>query len=220
MSVQLIIDGLHITDVLAQVQQLASATNGDNSPPFDSSKQERVEVLSQEALEAHNDTAETAIKAPVEESAPTKSTKLSQREVALAVEEMKSSGEIDDRFELLSKRSQNTIMRHIEEKKESAPTETEENAPEEVEATETPVETTESAIDSMFDDAPEEKAEPTYTVDTLRDTMAKFGKTDKSMNAIRALIEKAVPKGQDIKVSNIPADALPALHKSIEALGA
>lgn len=201
MAVQLIIDGEHITDVLAQVHTLANATGaapvknevGATSKPSEST----TSAPSKPAPEKSE--AATGGK-------PDKPKPLSREEQDEAVEGMIAVGKKDDRFELLTKGRQKAVDDGIaaKAKKDDAPADD---------------------LEDMFgDDDAEEEIE--ITADTIREMMGKLGKDEdgqpiqENLLKIRAILEKSVPKGEEIKVGKIPADKLKAVYAQLKELEA
>lgn len=195
MSVQLIIDGNHITDVLAQVQALAQAVEGPTLPAPSVPKAE----VKEEPKQADKPAPEK------EDDTPKKLTRKEQED---AVAEMVKAGEKDERFDLLTKGRQreveDALVANVENGVDA------ENQQEE-------------DLSSMFDeddaDAPEE-----ITGDHIRQVMAEKGKDadgdpiQDNLLKIREILTKHVPKGAEVKVGNIPSDKLAAAYAELKAL--
>jgi hypothetical protein len=200
MSVQLIIDGNHITDVIAQVQQLATALGGTVEP-------------SKEAGATTSQTTTTTA-APSQEPSTSSTTQTSSGEKPLtrkeqdeAVKYMINQKEKDDRFEKLTKGRQEEVeaalakaAEPVDEKKADAD------------------------LDDMFADDATETAKVVSRED-VSNLMAKIGK-DKDGNPIqdkllkiRAILVENIPEGNDPKVKNIPEDKLATVYSLIEKIG-
>lgn len=212
MGIQLIIDGAHITDVLAQVHTLADATRGDapvgngvhggtsgqigltGSAPFTTSSSTTKPAAS---VEKASDGGKTEAKKT-----------LTREEQDAAVEEMIAAGEKDARFDQLTKGRQKAVDDGIAAKAAD-------------------IETGAAADDDlggMFDDddAPAE----VVTAQTVRDLMGTLGKDadgnqiQDNLLKIRDILTKYIPKGEEIKVGNIPEGKLAAAYADMKKLEA
>lgn len=197
MSVQLIIDGAHVTDVIAQIQTLARALTpvGTVAAP--------VVALDTPKTEAVKEIVPTTT-AP-KEAAPETGKPLTRKEQDAAVVEMIAAGAKDERFELLTKGRQNEIEAALAKKEEPAPAE--EN------------------IDDMFgdDSAP---AAPEITHQMVSELMGKVckkpdgsAKQEEALR-VRGILVDNIPDGLEIKVKNIPDDKLAAVFALVEKVGA
>lgn len=216
MAVQLIIDGQHITDVLAQVHALANATSSDPVPS-------QGKVFATSAVHEAVSRGETVVVAPVK-SVPAKSTstaapsaggkteakaddKLTREEQDAAVASMIDNGEKDDRYEQLTKGRQKAVDDGIAAKAAPAADKAEDD------------------LNDMFGDDEAEKA-PEVTAQTIRDMMGALGKdaagnpVQDNLLKIRDILTKFVTKGAEIKVGNIPADKLTAVYAELKKLEA
>lgn len=198
MAVQLIIDGQHITDVLAQVQQLAEATGGASTK-----KEAGATSGSKDSTtSAPSPKAATSTEAPA--TGGKTEAKLSREEQDAAVEQMIEAGAKDIRYESLTKGRQKTVDEGIAAKEAA-----EEGA------------TEDDDLDNMFDDEPTEEV---VTSQTIRDLMGKLGKdADGKQNQdnllkIRDILVKNIPKGEEVKVGNIPEVKLAAVYADMKKL--
>jgi len=197
MAVQLIIDGQHIIDVLAQVQQLAQATSGDVPATT---------TAPAKSAAAAPTKAETPTPAKTETAAaPAKAAEktLSREEQDAAVKEMIEAGFKDPRFYNLTKGRQKAVEDGLAKAKE-----TEEAADEG------------DDLDDMFGDS-EEAAPVEVTGEMVRQKMGELGK-DADGNAIQAnlvkirdILTKYIPKGEEIKVGKIPQAKLAAAYAEL-----
>lgn len=203
MTVQLIIDGTHITDVLAQVQALADAVSG-GAPKNEPGRKSDTTAPTSSTSTTKDVLVETT-------GSKTDSKTLNRVEQDAAVEEMVEAGSKDERFNMLTKGRQKDVEARLAEK-------------DKVEETK-PAEPAKDDVGSMFDD---DEAAPAVEVngDMIRDLMAKVGKDanghairDKCL-AIRDILVKVVPKGEEIKIGNIPAVKLADVYAAIKALEA
>ena len=201
MAVQLIIDGAHITDVLAQVHTLADATRVD-APKS---------VTMKEAMASHGvkveESAPAKAEAPAAVKAEAKKT-LTREEQDVAVEEMIAAGEKDARFEMLTKGRQKAVDDGIAAKVADIETGA-----------------AEDDLGGMFDDD-EPTAEVEVTAQTVRDLMGTLGKDadgnpiQENLLKIRDILTKYVPKGEEIKVGKIPEGKLAAAYADMKKLEA
>ena len=107
MSVQLIIDGEHITDVLAQVQALATATGGE-VPSKNVASAMSGQTTSTASAPSSPQT--TTVKSETTSAGgETKPKTLTREEQDAAVEEMIANGETDGRFDQLTKGRQKAV---------------------------------------------------------------------------------------------------------------
>jgi hypothetical protein len=201
MSVQLIIDGTHITDVLAQVQQLAAATSGD-APKNEAGANSGV---SGSTTSAPSKPAATSTEA----SATGGKTKgLSREEQDAAVEAMVEQGFKDPRFDQLTKGRQTDVEKRLKEK----------DAAEDAGKTD-------DDLGGMFDDDDADKPEE-VTAQTVRDLMGKLGKdaegnqNQDNLLKIRDILVKHIPKGEEVKVGKIPEGKLAAVYAEMKKLDA
>jgi hypothetical protein len=198
MPIQLIIDGNHITDVIAQVQQLATALSGTVAQPVPSQGVERAEQPLNEKLEKVTSSPATG---------GTTDKPLTRKEQDEAVKYMINQKEKDDRFEKLTKGRQEEVEAALAKAAEPA---------DQIKA--------DADLDDMFaDDAAEPPA--IVTRELVSSMMAKIGK-DKDGNPIqdkllkiRAILVENIPEGNDPKVKNIPEDKLATVYSLIEEIG-
>jgi hypothetical protein len=201
MPIQLIITGDHITDVFAEISNFAAAIGGD------APKNEAGATSGSKGSTASAPSPKTA---PASTEAPATGgktdAKLTRNEQDAAVEEMVEAGEKDARYEQLTKGRKKAVDDGIAKKAEA--------------------ESTEDALSDMFDDTPSESEEEEVeiTADTIRDMMGKLGKDAKgnpiqeNLLKIKSVLEKAIPKGVEIKVGNIPADKLQTVFAELKKL--
>jgi len=191
MPIQLVITGEHITDVFAEIQNFAAAIGNG----------EVVHTVQIGTAAAKPAAAPKA--AP--KAAPASDGKLTREEQDAAVEEMIEKGEKDDRFEQLTKGRQKTVEDGLIKKAASSDEETKQDD-----------------LDSMFDD--DEPAAAEVTADMVREKMGALGKDAKgnpiqdNLVKIRDILTRYIPKGQEIKVGNIPAEKLAAAFAELEAM--
>jgi hypothetical protein len=200
MPIQIVITGDHVTDAIAEIQQLASAINGPTEVTH------TVQLQTNEP-EATNDVAER-IEKTEEKEANELPEKLTYKEQDAVVEEMINNGSKDERYDLLTKKRQKAV----------------DNVLNEANINRDEPEAEEDVSDMFDDDAPETPA--TITADDIRTIMSKVstgedGAADQEkLLAIREIFTKHIPQGEDIKVGNIPADLYGTVHDEIAALGA
>lgn len=201
MTIELIVKGDHVTDVLAQIKQLADAT-GMTTPVNTVHQVKDVPLPSGQVFADNVDTEAPVEQGQVIETKPANEApkKLSRSESMAAVKEMIESGEKDERYELLSRGSQKKI--------------------DEAHAQPAPVE---DDVSGLFDEEPAAPAE--VTADTIRELMGKLGK-DKDGNQvrdnmlkIRDIFVKYIPEGTEVKVGNIPTDKLAEVYADMQKLG-
>lgn len=198
MPVQLIIDGNTVTDVLAQVQDLARAT-GEPVGNVAAGKPQP----SGSTNSAPSTTSPSSTKPATEISVAGGKTKsLTREEQDVAVEEMIEAGAKDDRYNLLTKGRQKDVDARLAEKDK-------------------PQEAVEDDLGSMFDD---EAPVAEISAQDIRDMMAKLGKDDKgqpiqaNLLQIRDILTKHIPEGEDVKVGNIPEEKLAVVHAEMKKL--
>lgn len=184
MSIELIIRGNHVTDLIAEIQQLADAVSG----PTESVRFEHQEsgIARKTGVDEGNDD-QTVISEPEE----TKLTvdeitrKLTAKEKKIAAAEMITNGEVDYRYAQLTKKQQ------VE-------------------------------VDAALQPAIELPDE--ITIDTIRDLMAKASNDEngvpdrENMDAIRKILQDYVPKGEQVKISNISDSHYPEIASQIKDL--
>jgi len=203
MPIEIKITGNHATDIIAEVQTLATVFGliGTASEP-------KVIVYgTDKTATSIKDVAET-ISAPSQETAPASTDKpLTRKEQDEAVKYMINQKEKDDRFEKLTKGRQEEVEAALAKAAEPA---------DEKKA--------DADLDDMFAD---DAAEPAKVVsrDDVSAMMAKIGK-DKDGNPIqdkllkiRAILVENIPEGNEPKVKNIPEDKLATVYSLIEKIG-
>lgn len=204
MAVQLIIDGAHITDVIAEVHALAEAT-GKQTVPVKNEVGAK-SGASGSTTSAPSKPAETSTDDPATGGKTDTKKNLTREEQDAAVEAMVEQGFKDPRFNQLTKGRQTDVEKRLKEKDAA-----EEQAGDD--------------LGSMFDDD-DAPAEVEVTADTIRDLMGKLGKDEdgepvqENLLKIRDILTKFVPKGEEIKVGKIPADKLPAVYAEMKKLEA
>lgn len=215
MSVQLIIDGNHITDVIAQVQTLAHAlkVGSENAPgtPLGTvtPSKEAGATTSQDATtnsapltlaasQASQESTATQTAGGKTETAKT----LSRKEQDEAVKYMINQGEKDDRFDLLTKGRQTEVETALAKLNAAADDKKDD-----------------ADLDDMFaDDTTGDKVVTREEVSAL---MAKVGKDEDGspiqsrLLKIRAILVDNIPEGQEIKVKNLPEDKLASVYALI-----
>lgn len=214
MPIQIVITGDHVTDAIAEIQQLAQAINGPSEVTH------TVQLQAGEKLPIPTKKPEAKPETATESEAPAPQ-KLSRKDQDVAVEEMINAGARDERYDLLTKGRQKQVDAGIQKKVD------EENQAlaEGGNAAEIQDEKSEeAALESMFDDEPTE-APADITADDIRAVMAEKGKgadgesdPDKLV-AIRDVLVKHIPEGTEIKVGNIPQEAYAAVHADLQAIG-
>lgn len=203
MSVQLIIDGNHITDVISQVQTLAAAL-GVGTEPAAPKQAGATNTQTASTTSAPSQPAETSTAAPAD-GGKTEAKTLSRKEQDAAEAEMIAAGAKDARYDLLTKGRQNAVDAAIA-KAAAAPAETKAS--------------TDADLDDMFSDSA--SAPPTaVTRDQVSELMAKIGK-DKDGNPIqprllkiREILVDLIPEGEEIKVKNLPEAKLAEAFEKI-----
>lgn len=194
MSIELKIVGDHVTDIVAEVQNLAGSFGiiGSGLQIAETSPVEMVYP------------AENKVK--YEEKTETKKT-LSRKEQDVAVREMIEAGSKDDRFEMLTKGRRNEVEDSLNRL---------------VFSSEPEVQTKENDdVDDMFSD---EESVKTVTREEVSALMGKVGKdkTGNPIQArllkIRAVLVDHIPEGEEIKVRNIPEDKLAVVYSLIEKI--
>lgn len=197
MPIQLIITGDHITDVFAEISNFASAIG---EKPARTGQVVNTNPATRNPQPVEEPKAEAPVKAD---------NKLNREQQDSAVEEMVVAGVKDERFDLLTKGRQKTVEDALAKKDEPV------------------VEAQEVDVSDMFDEGdalPE--AEPEVTADTIRELMAKVGKDENgdpiqdNLVKIQAVLTKFVPKGQAIKVGNIPQDKFASVASELKKLEA
>ena len=234
MSVQIIIDGKHSTDVLAELKVLSDALNEPKQLELpleapvktdESSAQAMGESIS-EAKEQVKETGEAVI---ISTSEPKK---LSRGEHKAEADKMIAAGKKDEEiFPLLSrgqqKRVEESLAAPIEVVVDNAPKE-EDNSIEvggEAPAVASIKEEKQEEVDNLFDDEPEEKSVQKVTIEDLRGLIVKKCKDENGKDipemyaAVRAEIKNAVPKDKDPKISEVPEEKYEELYNSLNSLG-
>lgn len=211
MSVQLIIDGNTVTDVLAQVQDLARAT-GVEAPSKNVAGATSGQTTSTASAPSNpqNTTSSSTTKQSPSTSTggETKPKTLTREEQDAAVEEMIANGETDGRFDQLTKGRQKAVNDGIAAKQADIETGSDAN------------------LDDMFGDDDAVEEEIVVTGDTIREMMGKLGKDAKgqpvqeNLLKIRDILTRFVPKGEEIKVGKIPEADLPAVYAELKKLEA
>lgn len=202
MAVQLIIDGNGVTDILAQVHQLADAT-GRNQAPV-----QQLNLCSSSGSANVTDDMFSANNAVAKKAADAK---LTREEQDVAVEEMIAAGAKDIRYEQLTKGRQRAVDDGIAAK---------EAAERSVEQTVEPDDQDE--FEDMFatDDAPVE----VVTSKMVCDMMAQKAKDENGkpiqemLVKVHAVISKYVTPGKEVMVRNIPEDKLADVYAELKAL--
>lgn len=194
MSLQLIIQGNHTTDLIAEIQNLAKALSGPS---------ETVPTVQLDAT-----MPEPPVKTephPISEPEEPKTKKLSVKEQDALVEQL-IEDEITNgtEFDKLTKARQKKVVDGIEAKNVLAPDAD-----------------VDSMFD---DEPDEPQATKEVTADTIRDLMGKLGKDEAgdpiqdNLIAMRDVLSKFVPKGSDVKIGNVPQEKLGDLYASLNEI--
>lgn len=210
MSVTLTIDGNHVTDVISEVMNLATAFGGvQTNAPVDEKGQPSANVPAETANEPD----------PIKEPEAPKPKKLSAKDQDAEVARMIETGQIlPEIFDRLSKTRQKKVTEGIEAKVDQA--EAIANGEEVVEETKTKEEVD---VESMFDEEPDAPEAKQVTHEDVRNLMGKLGKDETgeaiqgNLLKIRAVLEKFVPEGQPVKLGNIPEEELAQVHAEMLA---
>lgn len=199
MAVQLIIDGNTVIDVLAQVQDLARATGEPSKNVAGATSGSKGSTTSAPSTQA----------APASTEAPAtggKTKALTREEQDAAVEAMVEQGFKDLRYDQLTKGRQKDVDTRLAEKDKAEETASDDD------------------LSDMFDD--DAPAATEVSAQDIRDLMAKLGKDAKgqpiqeNLLKIRDILTKHVPKGEEIKVGNIPENKLASVHAEMKKLEA
>lgn len=204
MPIEIKITGNHATDVVAELQTLASicGVGTVSSKEAGATISQTTTTNSVPSQETAQLTSSPAVGGTVAEKP------LTRKEQDDAVSEMIKAGAKDARFDKLTKGRKDEI--------EAALTKPAETADEKK---------VDADLDDMFAD--DTTAAPkVVTRDEVSALMAKVGK-DKDGNAIqprllkiREILVDNIPEGQEIKVKSIPEDKLAAVYALIEKVGA
>lgn len=195
MSVELVIRGNHVTDLLAEVQNLAAAIEGQAAPVKQEPKPEPVQEEKPEPV------AEVAPEPAPKEETPKR---LSPRQQDKAVDEMVRKGEADERYDLLTKGRKKVVDQMLAQKLN--PHQSKED----------------KELESMFgQDEPETDG---ITIDKIRDFMGEFGSDEEgaaiqeNLIKIQGVLRKYVPEGESVRVGAVPEDKYEALFAELQAL--
>jgi hypothetical protein len=211
MPVQLIIDGNGITDILAQVHQLADATGRNPALVQHMVPNHVIAETTDDMFGANNAVAKRLEKAA--------DAKLSREEQDVAVEEMIAAGAKDIRYEQLTKGRQRAVDDGI-----AANEAADRLRVDGVAANEAAKPDDQDEFEDMFatDDAPVE----VVTYEMIRNLMAEKAK-DENGDAIQGMLVKIqhvitshVAKGEKITIRNIPEDKLATVYAELKALEA
>jgi hypothetical protein len=208
MSVQLIIDGNSVTDVIAQVNLLAEATGTGKTVVTAVTKAKDLPLPKNTEL-ADNVDPESEVKpGGIVETKPKVAPKnLSTKEQKAAVTEMIEAGQKDDRYDRMNATNQKRVDTALAKAEEVA------DEPEQTD------------IEEAIEQKVEAENSVEVTLDTIREKMSQLGKdgdgNDNRDNliAIRELLVKYIPEGEDVKISNIPEDQMVNFYESISELG-
>lgn len=199
MPVEIKIYGEHATDAIAELQNLATALGMETNAPKN--------VAGAKSGQTESTASAPSPKAAASTEAPAtggKTKGLSREEQDAVVEEMVAQGFKDPRFDQLTKGRQQDVEKRLKEK----------DAAEEAGG--------DDDLGSMFDD--EEPAAEEITAQTVRDLMGKLGKdadgkqNQENLLKIRDILVKHIPKGEEVKVGNIPEAKLAAVHAEMKKL--
>jgi len=236
MSIQIIIDGKHSTDVLAELKILSDALNGQQLP-------EPKVIGVDPAKQGADQTVITEVKREVveEERVQEKPKKLFGKQHKEEADKMIAAGEINnDIFPLLSKKQQERVEDEIMIKEEPVgPNVLHVNVDDggevdvisgnasEFVTNEAPTKE-EPDVGGLFDDEPSE--ESTVTLEEIQKLIVSKARTAPTKEdpkgkdipemyaAVRAEIRNLVSKEEEPKLSNIPVEKYPALYNAINNL--
>lgn len=238
MSVQIIIDGDHATDVMGELVALAKGLMPTPIIAGDIPK----DVVEKFKTEPGRIVIEEEPCKEVEEEVKDQPRKLSRGEHRIEADRMISRGEIDDEiFPLLSKNQQDRVVKELEKQEEKAEKEEQkaekkaakqaekENKEKNLFDDDGPVEAVEAKGGEIVDDDPlglfdDEDKQPEVTLADLRKLISKTcvdeDKNDipEAYAAVRKLLRSVIPEGKDIKTSNIPEDKIASLYKAISEI--
>lgn len=215
MSIQLIIEGNHVTDLVSEIQNLATALNGERTVAAAPKKAKDLPLPKNTELADTVDPEKEVGAGEVVETkpkvAPKKPKKLPAKEQREVVEELIELMETDKdpRWEQLSATNQNKVTVGIEAKSKEDTGEDED-----------------AALADMFDDDDSADADEEITLDTIREFMGSYGKDEDgkpiqdNLIAIRGVLEKFIPKGQDVKIGNVPEGQIADLYNAMKKLEA
>lgn len=240
MSIQIIIEGKHSIDVLAELENLASALTG-NDAPFEVSASSSVNVITEPTKEveegmrraaelsnaAMKEVAAQNVEAaksviedkdePVEKKP--KSKKLKGVQHKIEADRMIAEGKKDEMYSYLSFTQKTRVDNAL---KGSDVAVTNENvASQEVPAALKSVvdKSVDKPVDNLFDD----EASGVNATD-IRDIINKTCRDSKGTDipekyaAVRSEMRKVIPDNLEVKMSNIPTDKYDALYASIKAI--
>ena len=216
MSIQLIIEGTHMTNVLSEIATLYKAMH---PTPFETTEQvtDRVTIIAEDQEKAHSDLTNEPV---VAEFKPPKETdvaidlsgkkplaKVSRKDQEKRVKEIIAAGEVSlDEIQLFSKKNQKLIIDGMAAKA-------------------TPdVPITHDAVTPTGDLFGYEPEVTEVDRDMIRDKMLSLGKDGDGkprqdvLLKVRECLQKHSPKGEDVKVGNIPDDKLAALLADLTLL--
>jgi len=200
MPIQIVITGDHSTDVIAEIQTLATALG---VAPKNVAGATNTPVASTTSAPSNPAPASTSTAAPA-----TGGKTLDRKAQDEAVKEMIAAGAKDARFDQLTKGRQQEIDKALAKPAETT----------------TAAANSDADLDDMFgdDSAP---AATTVTREQVSALMAKIGK-DKDGNPIqprllkiREILVDNIPEGQEIKVKSLPEDKLATVYALIEKVG-
>ena len=243
MSVQIIIEGKHSTDVLSELKTLSEALSPSPSMPLpvstlapfipvssgmngaaDSGKAfvESDTVVADEPEEEEEDVVEDT---PVE-TAPKA---LKPREHKKVADKMIADREIDtELYGLLNEKHKTRVDAAFAEYDKSEPVAEVVEATPEVGLFDSPVEVVEAVVEEPVEEVEEvelpEGVDLLITPDTIRDLIQKVatgadGKDDPAKYAkVREIMRTAIPASTDVKISNIPVDKVEEVYYEIAAV--
>lgn len=197
MPVELKIYGEHATDLIAELQNIATAFGVGTTP-------------AKNAVGAPSKSSESTTSAPSQPATSTVAPQaggktdakktLNRKEQDDATAEMVKAGAKDDRFELLTKGRQNEVEAALA--KAAAPA----------------GKSADADLDDMFGD---DTAPAAVTREQVSELMGKIGKDEKGnpiqprLLKIRAILVDLIPEGEEVKVKNLPDDKLAEAFEKI-----
>jgi len=223
MSIQIIIDGKHSTDVLAELKILSDALNGQQLPA------PKI-VAVDPAKEGADQTVISKVEVVETQDQPAEPKKFTGKEHKEEADKMIAAGKIDDEiFPLISKFQQKRVEEALASVKEH-----DELCEQEKEEYDASVKTEEPAqepdVGGLFDDEPVEEEQPTVSLEAIQKLIVSKARTAPTKEdpkgkdipemyaAVRAEIRNLVSKEEEPKLSNIPVEKYPALYNAIKNL--